>query len=168
MNSKAKLKILILCVAVFSLSIFLLIRHYMNTEKNDITAKIHFSELLIKEGKTILATYDTVYSDYHRRGQTSKYMTISYFYKVKDKIYKKDKQILEVPVSDTLSVVYLPSNPNIHSENAHDDLEYQKKQLNNVSGSFLGWFLLIISVSVFYFIRKYYLREINEQLDSEN
>lgn len=161
-----KLKILILSVAVFLLSVFLLFRHLTNAEEKSVDEKIANANSLIQSGKEVTAVYDSVYTEFKRRGKVlEKY--IKYSFTVDGKLYTDEKTIASVPVESTFMLIYLPSNPDIHSENPQADVETLNKQKAEGFSGFWPWTLFLGSIAVFFITRRSYLKDIQEAKDDE-
>lgn len=159
-----KLKILILSVVVFLLSIFLLVRFYTNFKENSINEKISNTRALIKTGKSTLATYDSTITVLKRRGNVVS-KSINYSYIVNGKTYSDSKNISEMPSEVRFPIIYLPSDPDIHSENPKKDLEYLEKELKDKDSESLPWILFIVSITVFFITRKFYLKDLREEYE---
>jgi hypothetical protein len=161
-----KLKILILSVAVFLLSIFLLFRYYTNAEENSINERISKAESLIKSGKEIDAIYDSVYHEFKHRGEVKR-KYIKYSFVINGKIFEGEKAIDDVPNESSFSLIFLPSDPNIHSENPKEDLEYLSKRKMEETSGFWPWTLFLGSILIFFITRKSYLNDITEAKEDE-
>jgi hypothetical protein len=157
-----RIKILSLSVAVFLFSLFLLFRFYTNAREDDYNEKISIAQSLIKSGKENMAVYDSLYSELKRRGNQS-YKRINYSFDVNGETFTDDKQIVEVPKESVFKIIYLPSNPEIHSEDPKGDLEYYKKLNSDKDSGVLAWSLFIGSVLVFYLTRRSYLNELRQE-----
>jgi len=156
-----KLRILILSVAVFLLSLFLLIRHYTNAREKSLNEDITIAQTLLKNGRPATAVYDTVYTETKIGG--SKHKLIKYYYDVEGKQFEGSKQIKELPATPVLDIVYLPSDPTTHLENPALELESLVRQKEDKSTSGLPWGLFSGSIIVFFITRKLYLNEKAEE-----
>lgn len=135
-----KRKVLIISVFVLFMSVYSLIRHYGNFDEKSYTEKINNAELLIKEGQPVTAFYDSVYSEYKRRGNTAN-KSIKYFYKVNGKVYEDQIQIVEIPDSASFQLIYLPNDPDVHSTDPLKDKLYLKnKKIKNLQLRYPGFF----------------------------
>ena len=157
-----KIKILSLSVAVFLLSLFLLFRFYTNARENEYDEKISTAQSLIKSGEKATAVYDSVYTEFKHRGDT-KSIRIKYSFLVKGKVFNDEKSINEAPKEPTFSIVYLPSNPDIHAEDPQGDFEYYNKNIENKDSGVLAWSLFIGSILVFYCTRRSHLNEVRQE-----
>jgi hypothetical protein len=166
MGARLKIKVLILSVAVFIVSIILLFNHYSNAHEKDMQAKIQSTEQLLQSGVITVAVYDSVYSEFKRRGQTLS-KSIKYRYTVDNKSFEDEKTIKDLPEEASFEITYLPSDPKIHSANPADDLVYYRKKLAEKSSSSLGWCLFITSVLVFVLVRRSYKKELEEQQEMD-
>jgi hypothetical protein len=163
-----KLKILIASVAVFLLSIFLLVRFYTNAEENSINEKISKAESLLKSGKTAIATYDSVYTEFKHRGEVkSNYIKYSFIVDGKTITDEKSFTKKNTPEKSTFTIIYLPSDPTIHAENPNDDLAQLKKLKEEGTSGFWPWALLIGSILIFFLTRRSYLNDIAEAKEEE-
>jgi len=149
-----KIKILSLSVAVFLLSLFLLFRFYTNAQEKSYNEKISNVESLIKSGKEVTAIYDSVYTKYRD------FKTIKYSFRINGKEFQDDKIITNAIIKEpTFLLIYLPSNPEIHSEDPKGDLENYKKLNSDKDDGVLAWSLFIGSILIFYLTRRSYLSE---------
>lgn len=161
-----KLKILILSVAVFLLSVFLLFRHLTNAEEKSVDEKISKANSLIQSGKEVSAVYDSVYTEFKKRDKVlEKY--IKYSFTVDGKLYTDEKTIANVPVESTFMLIYLPTDPNVHSENPQNDLELLNKRKAEGFSGFWPWTLFFGSIAVFFITRRSYLKDKQEAKDDE-
>jgi hypothetical protein len=161
-----KFRILIVSVAVFLLSIFLLFRYYTNAEENSINEKISKAESLIKSGKTTNATYDSVYTEFKHRGDV-KSKSIKYSFVVDGKKFEDEKSFEEAPRESMFAIIYLPADPTIHAENPKGDLELLNKLKLDKASAFWPWTLFIGSLTIFFITRRSYLSDIEEAKDDE-
>ncbi len=161
-----KRKVLIISVFVLFISVYSLIRHYGNFDEKSYTEKINNAELLIKEGQPVTAFYDSVYSEYKRRGNTAN-KSIKYFYKVNGKVFEDQIQIVEIPDSASFPLIYLPADPDVHSTDPLKDKLYFEKQKDKKSTATLPWFFLIASLAIIIFIIKKFLKENAQQKEME-
>jgi len=153
-----RVKILSLSVAVFLLSLFLLFRFYTNAQEKSYNEKISNAKSLIDSGKEATAIYDSLVTEFKRRGNES-HLSIKYSFDANGKTFTDDKQIIEAPKVSAFTIIYLPSNPEIHSEDPKGDLEYYKKLNSDKDSGVLAWSLFVGSILVFYLSRRSYLNE---------
>ncbi|HEV8512189.1 MAG TPA: hypothetical protein VGQ59_02900 [Cyclobacteriaceae bacterium] len=161
-----KFRILIISVAVFLLSIFLLYRYYTNAEENSINEKISIAESLIKSGKEATAIYDSVYTEFKHRGEV-KSKHIKYSFTVDGKKIEDEKSFEEAPAEPIFTIIYLPSDPTIHAENPKADLELLNKLKLDKASGFWPWILFIGSIAIFFVTRRSYLNDLTEAKDME-
>ncbi len=161
-----KRKVLIISVFVLFMSVYFLIRHYGDFDEKSYTEKIMKANLLIKEGQHVTAFYDSVYSEYKRRGNTAQ-KSIKYFYKVNGKVYEDQTQIVEIPDSASFQLIYLPANPEMHSTDPLKDKLYFEKQKDKKSTATLPWFFLVASLVIIIYTIKNLLKENAQQKEME-
>jgi hypothetical protein len=152
-----KIKILILSLIAFAVSLILLVRFYLHFEDNSYQEKITKTKSLISSGKKTIALYDSAYTELKRLNGTVLSKRINFFYVVDGKKYTKDKEIRENPASPVFTITYLPNNPDVYSENPEEDL----KNLTNTGApsSSTYWFLFLGSIAGFYWVRRQSLKE---------
>jgi hypothetical protein len=137
-----------------------------NSEEKSVDEKIANANSLIQSGKEVAAVYDSVYTEFKQREKVlEKY--IKYSFTVDGKLYTGEKTIANVPVESTFTLIYLPANPNIHSENPQQDLEFLNKRKAEGFSGFWPWTLFFASIAVFFITRRSYLKGIQEAKDDE-
>lgn len=130
----------------FFSAFFLVTRYFEKSDKGK-AEKIANYQKLLKNGKHVIARYDTVYTVFEKNS-TNPTKYINYYFSVNNKQYDDSKQIIEVPTEMLFDLIYLPSNPEIHSENPPKDLAYWQNMKVDHSFPFIAWFLFIATSAI--------------------
>jgi uncharacterized protein (UPF0335 family) len=133
---------LVAAAAAFLYGGYQIIKFVTGASAEEKAAKVKKLELLIKEGKTVTAVYDSVYSEVKIKGVKVK--SIKYFYAVDGKNYEGKHYFKEEPTESVVAVKYLPSEPSFNEIDPEAELKEAKEDQDSKADLYVGLVLIVV------------------------